>query len=161
MNCATTIVLFVVFQFHIVIFDVIDDSDPLKTIIVITKKDLINSAKEQELREVVEKFREDVTDMLDVRFHCFVDARKSRDEAMKTFVKQFELFCSHVLQVSKIMYTVIVKCYDVTECKYLEGLEAVCLAFYTPANYTLQVEFENGQAAPRQTTDLLLSRQMH
>ena len=122
MNCATTIVLFVVFQFHIVIFDVIiDDSDPLKTIIVITKKDLINSVKEQELREVVEKFREDVTDMLDVIFHCFVDARKSRDQAMKTFVEQFELFCSDVLQVSKTMYTVIVKCDDVTECKYFRG----------------------------------------
>ena len=122
MNCATTIVLFVVFQFHIVIFGVIiDDSDPLKTIIVITKKDLINSVKEQELREVVEKFCEDVTDMLDVIFHCFVDARKSHDQAMKTFVAQFELFCSGVLQVSKTMYTVIVKCYDVTECKYFRG----------------------------------------
>ena len=111
MNCATTIVLFVVFQFHIVIFDVIiDDSDPLKTIIVITRKDLINSVKERELREVVEKFREDVTNMLDVIFHCFVDARKSRDQAMTTFVEQFELFCSDVLRVSKTMYTVIVKC---------------------------------------------------
>ena len=117
MNCATTIVLFVVFQFHIMIFDVItDDSDPLKTAIVITRKDLIDSLKEQELREVVAKFCEDVTDMLDVRFHCFVDARKSRDQAMKTFIEQFDLFCTDILQVSKTMYTVIVKCYDVTEC---------------------------------------------
>ena len=122
MNCSTTIVLFVVFQFHIVIFDVIiDDSDPLKTIIVITREDLIDSVKERELSEVVAEFCDDVTNMLDVRFHCFVDARKSRDQAMKTFIEQFEPFCSDILQVSKTVYTVIVKCYDVTECKRFRG----------------------------------------
>ena len=121
MNCST-IVLFVVFQFHFVIFDVIiDDSDPLKTIIVITRKDRIGPVKERELSEVVAEFRDDVTNMLDVRFHCFVDARKSRDQAMKTFIEQFELFCSRILQVSKTVYTVIVKCYDVIECKHFRG----------------------------------------
>ena len=123
MNCSSTIVLFVVFQFHIVIFDVIiDDSDPLKTIIVITRKDLIGSVKERELSKVVAEFRDVVTNMLDVRFHCFVDARKSHDQAMKTFIEQFELFCSDILQVSKTVYTVIVKCSDVTECKHFRGL---------------------------------------
>ena len=122
MNCSTTIVLFVVFQFHIVIFDVIiDDNDPLKTIIVITRMDRISPVKRRELSEVVAEFRDDVTNMLDVRFHCFVDARKSRNQAMKTFIEQFELFCSDILQVSKTVYTVIVKCYDVTECKHFRG----------------------------------------
>ena len=76
-----------------------DDSELLKAIVVFTRKDVIDSEKEKELSELFVELRHDVGHLLDLQFHCVVDARKSRQDPTADFVQRFEHFCSEALKV--------------------------------------------------------------